>query len=159
MSAHNAKADKISSTLSKRLVRDYAECKENSVEMIIDEKDITRLTCIIYGPHDSDYEGGVFKLKVHFTDTYPFSAPDISFVTKMYHPNIGNSGNICLDILKDKWSPALSFYKILLSIQSLLTEPNPDSPLNGEAAKVYRENKKEYKKMCQKYIKQFNNTD
>jgi len=150
----------MTATLAKRLTRDYAECKEGGIEMIIDEKDMTKLTCIIYGPHDSDYEGGIFKLKVHFTNKYPFDAPDVSFITKIYHPNVGGTGTICLDILKaSNWSPALSFYKVLLSIQSLLTDANPDSPLNGDAANLYKKDRKEYKKMCQKYIAQYNYTN
>lgn len=149
-------AKKMTSTLVKRLTKEYAECKEAGIEMIFDEKDLTKVTCLLYGPHDSDYESGVFKIKVVFTDKYPFEPPEMTFMTKIYHPNISpQTGAICVDILKSyNWSPALSFYKVLLSIQSLLTDANPDSPLNGEAANVYRKDRKEYKKICQKYIRE-----
>jgi ubiquitin-conjugating enzyme E2 A len=144
--------------LLRRLTKDLAECQEAGIDVIIENNNITNWTCILLGPPDSEYEGGVFKLQTTFNDKYPFSAPQVKFLTKMFHPNIASSGgSICLDILKDKWSPALSFYKVLLSIQSLLTDPNPDSPLNGEAASLYKKSKREYHQMCQKYILDYAN--
>ena len=148
--------DKIIATLGKRLDRDFKECIEGGIEMIIDEKNKQNIICVLYGPHDSDYESGIFRLKAYFPNKYPFEPPEVSFITKIYHPNISfQSGAICVDILKgSNWSPALSFHKILLSIQSLLTDANPDSPLNGEAANLYRKDRKEYKKKCQKVIQE-----
>ncbi|KFH03975.1 ubiquitin-conjugating enzyme subfamily protein, partial [Toxoplasma gondii TgCatPRC2] len=79
----------------------------------------------IMGPEDSPYSGGVFFLNIHFPSDYPFKPPKVNFTTKIYHPNINSQGAICLDILKDQWSPALTISKVLLSISSLLTDPNP----------------------------------
>lgn len=110
---------------------------------------------VILGPVGTPYEGGVFNLNISIPSNYPFKPPIVIFKTKIYHPNISENGIICLDVLKDQWSPALSIYKILLSIQSLLTDPNPDSPLNGSAAQLYRSDRREYRKMCQKYIKDY----
>ena len=67
-------------------------------------------------------------------------APKVRFVTKIYHPNIDKIGRICLDVLKDKWSPALTIRTILLSIQALLSAPNPDDPLNNEVAELWKSN-------------------
>ena len=94
----------------------------------------------IYGPKNTPYEGGIFNLHILYPPNYPFKPPKINFKTKVYHPNIDSSGNICLDILKDNWSPALTISKILLSICSLMNEPNPKDPLVPDIAKEYTDN-------------------
>ena len=92
----------------------------------------------LMGPEDSPYAGGVFFLNIHFPPDYPFKPPKVHFTTKIYHPNINSNGSICLDILKDQWSPALTISKVLLSISSLLTDPNPDDPLVPEIANIFK---------------------
>ena len=104
------------------------------------DTDIYYWRATIYGPKDSPYEGGIFFLDIHFPADYPFKPPKVSFVTKIYHPNINSAGGICLDILKDQWSPALTISKVLLSICSLLDDPNPDDPLMPEIADLYKNN-------------------
>ena len=79
----------------------------------------------ILGPPGSVYEGGVFFLDIHFSPEYPFKPPKVTFRTRIYHCNINSQGVICLDILKDNWSPALTVSKVLLSVCSLLTDCNP----------------------------------
>lgn len=109
----------------------------------------------IHGPADSPYEGGIFLLDIMFPSEYPFKPPHINFTTKIFHPNINSQGNICLDILKDQWSPALTISKVLLSIASLLTDPNPNDPLVPEIATLYKTNitafNEEAKKMTKTY--------
>jgi len=83
----------------------------------------------IPGPQASPYEGGVFNVDVVLATDYPFSAPKVTFSTRIYHMNISDRGNICIDILKHNWSPALSLFKVMLSLSSLLTDPNPQDPL------------------------------
>ena len=93
---------------------------------------------IILGPADSPYQGGTFKLAIQFPADYPFRPPYVKFLTKIYHPNINASGLICLDILKTNWSPVLTIGKVLLSVCSLLTDPNPDDPFVPDIAKQYK---------------------
>lgn len=98
----------------------------------------------IYGPESTPYEGGIFNLVILFPTTYPFKPPKVHFVTKVYHPNISSAGSICLDILKDKWSPALTISKVLISICSLLNDPNPSDPLVPNIAKEYDLNRQKF---------------
>lgn len=104
----------------------------------INDDDLYHWRGTIMGPSDSPYAGGVFWLDINFPSDYPFKAPSIHFNTKIYHPNINSNGSICLDILRDQWSPALTISKVLLSISSLLTEPNPDDPLVPDIAEIYK---------------------
>ena len=104
------------------------------------EGDITHWVATIMGPTETPYQGGVFFLDIVFPDNYPFKPPKIKFVTKIYHPNISKNGLICVDILKHNWSPALTISKVLLSICSLLTDPNPDDPLEPDIAYEYTNN-------------------
>ena len=98
----------------------------------------------IMGPEGTPYQGGLFFLDINFPTDYPFKPPKIYFRTKIYHPNISSNGSICLDILKDQWSPALTVAKVILSICSLLTDPNPDDPLVPTIAELYRNNIERY---------------
>lgn len=110
----------------------------------LDENNIFHWQGTIIGPEGSPYEGGIFYLRIDFSNDYPFKPPKIIFVTKIYHCNINSSGSICLDILKDQWSPALTISKVLLSICSLMNEPNPDDPLVQDIASLYKSNKMEH---------------
>ena len=106
----------------------------------------------IIGPTDSPFENGIFKVEIKFPNDYPFSPPKIKFVTPLYHPNVDKHGNICLDILKSgAWSPALTLPKVLLSLCSLLTDPNPDDPLWSEPADLIRNNPTEYRRIAREW--------
>ncbi len=94
---------------------------------------------------DSPYAGGTFFLDIHFPMEYPFKPPKLRFTTRIYHPNISGEGYICLDILKEQWSPALTIAKVLLSICSLLDDPNPDDPLVPDIAREYRDSIERYR--------------
>ena len=115
----------------------------------------TRLQATIMGPSDSPYSGGVFFINIHFPPDYPFKPPKVSFKTKVYHPNVNSQGSICLDILKEQWSPALTISKVLLSICSLLTDPNPDDPLVPEIANVYKTDHTRYKETAMEWTRKY----
>ena len=129
---------------NKRLVQ---ELKEISTDPpvgcsggIIDDN-LFHWTASITGPEGCPYEGGVFLLDVKFPHDYPFKPPKMKFVTKIFHPNISHYGSICLDILKEQWSPALTLPQVLLSLMSLLTDANPIDPLEPEVAMMYVKNR------------------
>ncbi|WZZ67100.1 hypothetical protein YC2023_078470 [Brassica napus] len=130
------------------------------------EDNMRYFNVMVLGPSQSPYEGGVFKLELFLPEEYPMSAPKASclywkrcsvhlgsfddfdleqvrFLTKIYHPSIDKLGRICLDILQDKWSPALQIRTVLLSIQALLSAPNPDDPLSENIAKHWKSNEAE----------------
>jgi len=94
----------------------------------------------IEGPQDSPYQQGVFQLELFLPAEYPMAPPKVRFLTRIYHPNVDKLGRICLDILKDKWSPALQIRTVLLSIQALLSAPNPDDPLDNGVADMWKNN-------------------
>ncbi|RDD38253.1 Ubiquitin-conjugating enzyme E2 A [Trichoplax sp. H2] len=110
------------------------------------EDNILIWNAVIFGPHDTPFEDGTFKLTIRFTEDYPNKPPAVRFVSKMFHPNVYADGGICLDILQNRWSPTYDVSAILTSIQSLLDEPNPNSPANSLAAQLYQQNKREYEK-------------
>merc|ERR1712166_553515 len=107
------------------------------------------------GPADSPYMNGLFLLEIDFPTEYPFKPPKIRFITKIYHCNINEKGGICLDILKDNWSPALTISKVLLPICSLLTDPNPDDPLVPEIANVFKTQLEQYNKTASEWTSKY----
>jgi len=102
------------------------------------QSNIMQWEAYIEGPSDSPFAGGIFHLYIDFPSNYPIKPPKVIFKTKIYHCNISSNGSICLDILKGHWSPVLTVEKVLLSISSLLTDPNEDDPLVSEVARVYK---------------------
>jgi len=138
----------------RRIIKEFDTLKEEPplpcyADSIDD--DFYHWTINMRGPTDTPYSDGIFNLDVRFPLDYPFAPPKIIFITKIYHPNINSNGNICLDILKDEWSPVLTISKIILSISSLLSDPNPNDPLVPEIARLYRDDIEEYNKKALEY--------
>jgi len=117
--------------------------------------DLFEWNATIIGPEKSPYQGGIFNLKIKFPNDYPFKPPKINFTTKVYHCNINEQGGICLDILKDNWSPALTISKVLLSICSLLTDANPDDPLVPDIAILYRKDRKTHDRNAAEWTRKY----
>jgi ubiquitin-conjugating enzyme E2 D/E len=143
----------------KRLEREYSEILRdppaNCTAGPVSESDLFKWEAMIFGPADSPFQGGLFRLSIHFPSDYPFKPPIITFKTKIYHPNINASGGICLDILKGQWSPALTISKVLLSILSLLTDANPNDPLVPEIAQVYKRDRSEYDRVAREWTQMY----
>tara|TARA_B100000768_G_scaffold76209_1_gene72714 strand:- start:460 stop:921 length:462 start_codon:yes stop_codon:yes gene_type:complete len=143
----------LSKTL-KRISNELNEIKKEPLSNCFAEPTNTNMllwNATIIGPEDSPYSAGSFKLEITFPKTYPFKPPKIKFLTRIYHPNIDKYGNICLDILSTNWSPALTIIKVLLSISSLLTDPNPFDPLDKNIANIYLHNKERYLKKARNF--------
>jgi ubiquitin-conjugating enzyme E2 D/E len=117
--------------------------------------DLFKWEGVIMGPTESPYQGGIFKLSIHFPVDYPFKPPHVQFLTKIYHPNINPAGLICLDILKNQWSPALTISKVLLSITSLLNDPNPDDPFVPEIATIYKTDRSRYEMEARAFTQRY----
>mmetsp|Transcript_5518 Transcript_5518/g.4821 ORF Transcript_5518/g.4821 Transcript_5518/m.4821 type:complete len:168 (-) Transcript_5518:207-710(-) len=141
----------------KRLRRELERITKNQVEGCAAKlrgQNIFEWEAYIEGPKDSPFEGGIFHLYLNFPQNYPIKPPNVIFKTKIYHCNIADNGSICLDILKGNWSPVLTIQKVLLSIISLLCDPNADDPLVGHVARVYKSDRNQFNKTAKEWTKQ-----
>eukprot|EP00292_Cryptomonas_paramecium_P023585 CAMPEP_0113661944 /NCGR_PEP_ID=MMETSP0038_2-20120614/283_1 /TAXON_ID=2898 /ORGANISM="Cryptomonas paramecium" /LENGTH=151 /DNA_ID=CAMNT_0000576747 /DNA_START=8 /DNA_END=463 /DNA_ORIENTATION=+ /assembly_acc=CAM_ASM_000170 len=141
----------------RRLMRDFKRLQTDPPSGISGAPAVDNImhwSAVIFGPDDTPWEGGTFKLSLVFSEDYPNKPPQVKFITKMFHPNIYADGAICLDILQNQWSPIYDISAILTSIQSLLTDPNPNSPANSEASKMYVENKGEYNRRVKQIVEE-----
>jgi len=145
-------------TAQRRLMRDLRDLTQNPVDGInaapISADNLFQWNAILDGPADSLYEDASFVLSLKFPPDYPNHPPDVKFVTRVFHPNIYMDGSICLDILQHRWSASLDVSTLLVSIRSLLTDPNPASPANSEAANLYINHRREYERRVREYIDQ-----
>ena len=139
------------STAKKRLFNDLKQFNENDENETIlatpHEDNLMIWDCIIFGPEDTPWEGGCFKLTLTFSEEYPNKPPVAHMNTSVFHPNFYTDGRICLDILQNQWSPIIDVHAVLTSIQSLLTDPNPLSPANAEIIRyiLYKNRTIQYK--------------
>lgn len=138
---------------NKRVMKEIKDCQRDSnltqinIQML--GEDLTRLRGNFPGPTNSPYEGGTFEVDIEVPIKYPFEPLKMKFITKVYHPNVSSqSGAICLDILKDAWSPVLTLKTTLVSLQSLLCSPEPNDPQDAEVAKVYLSNRHEFERIA-----------
>ena len=145
----------MSTQARKRLIRDFKRLQSDpppGVSGSPNPENIMNWTAVIFGPEATAWDGGTFKLTISFSEDYPNKSPLVRFASQMFHPNIYADGQICLDILQNNWSPIYDVAAILTSIQSLLCDPNPNSPANSEAARLYSENRAEYERRVKETV-------
>lgn len=132
-------------TAVSRLQRDLLEVqRDDSIVAGPADDDLFQWDAILEGPPNSVWEGAILRLELKFPEDYPHSPPQVKFLTKMFHPNVYGDGRLCLDLLRTQWSPSTDVRGLLVSIQSLLTDPNPNSPANPEAAELYQKDRMTY---------------
>eukprot|EP00727_Mastigamoeba_balamuthi_P011168 m51a1_g6674 putative ubiquitin-conjugating enzyme family protein (155) ;mRNA; f:209211-209931 len=146
MSARNRAALRLLSDLQS-ITR---EPPEGASARPVSESDVFTWVATVFGPVETPWEGGIFSLRLMFPDDYPEKPPRVRFTSEMFHPNVFADGHLCLDVIQDKWSPVFSVSTILTSIQSLLTDPNPNSPANPEAARLLKDDVKAYNRRVRK---------
>lgn len=156
-------------TSHKRLLRELKELIENPVDGIIacprSDDDLFHWRCLITGPVDTPYEYGVFEATLDFPNDYPLSPPTMKFKTPILHPNVYKDGRVCISILHapgndplnyesadERWGPLQSIEKILLSVSSMIADPNPNSPANVDAAKLWRSNREKYDEIVRQQV-------
>jgi ubiquitin-conjugating enzyme E2 A len=140
---------------TKRLSYELASFKNDPIDCIdiIPPIDLMLWYAKITGPSNTPYENNFFDLSLKFSTDYPITPPSVQFLTPMFHPNIYRDGKICIDILQtQEWSPAQNVRTILLSIISLLTDPNTKSPANRDASILYEKNQDEYNNHVKQFI-------
>ncbi|KAF9219297.1 hypothetical protein BS17DRAFT_789616, partial [Gyrodon lividus] len=138
----------------KRIHREIADAKKEDLGAITlapTQDSVYHWKGTLPGPQGSPYDGGVFGVDIHLAPDYPFSAPKVTFSTRIYHMNISDKGSICIDILKHNWSPALSLFKVMLSLSSLLTDPNPHDPLIPSIATEYMRNRAQHDRTARRW--------
>ena len=142
--------------LKKELVEITKDTKLTGVSVKALTSDLKQLIGTVQGPPESPYEGGEFEVDIQIPSEYPFGPPKMKFRTKLWHPNISSqTGAICLDILKDNWSPALTLKTTLLSLRALLTAAEPDDPQDAQVAKQYKSDYKEYVKTAKRWTETY----
>ena len=137
----------------KRIKKDIQKLRDANPSTKIIKKG-EELSFKFIGPDDTCYKGSVFEVYIYLPTNYPFKSPSIAFKTKIYHPNIDNrSGAICLNVINETWSPTYSLLNIYeMFLPQLLTYPNPDDPLNREAAVLYKTNRRVFASKVKEYI-------
>ncbi|KAI5950264.1 ubc1 [Candida jiufengensis] len=146
----------------KRIAKELEECRQDKQSGVTlelnNESDLTKLTGFFKGPPGTPYENGLFQVSIDIPNEYPFKPPQMKFTTKIYHPNISSvTGAICLNILKDKWTPVLTLKSTLISLQLLLQSPEPNDPQDAEVAKHYLSNKQGFEETAAYWTKLYAN--
>ncbi|CAO1618502.1 unnamed protein product [Parajaminaea phylloscopi] len=144
---------------SKRITKELAELTKEPlpcIEVSVSDTNVYQWSAVIQGPPDSPYQGGRFRLAMDFPVEYPFKGPRVRFLTKVFHPNVDDDGNLCVGLLKsDQWKPSTKASTILQSIQSLLAEPNPDDALVASIAEMYTKDRPQFDATAKEWVQKY----
>ena len=160
----------MSESALRRLMAEYKQISLNPPDGIaagpVDEENFFEWEAAITGPQGTYFEDGVFTAQLTFPQDYPLNPPKMKFKSELFHPNIYPDGTVCISILhppgndphgyessNERWTPVQSIEKILLSVMSMLTEPNTESPANVDAAKMWREDRQAFKKKARSSVR------
>ncbi|KAL9541630.1 hypothetical protein MBANPS3_009009 [Mucor bainieri] len=144
----------LSSKAIKRIVKELQQLQTSppeDIQIIVDDDNLTEVQAWIRGPDGTPYEGGYFKVKLLMDESFPDTPPKGYFLTKIFHPNVSEKGEICVNTLKKDWKSELGIEHVLLTIKCLLIVPNPESALNEEAGKLLLEHYEDYAKRAKLY--------
>ncbi|OAD03060.1 hypothetical protein MUCCIDRAFT_81072 [Mucor lusitanicus CBS 277.49] len=144
----------LSSKAIKRIVKEIQQLQTSppeDIQIIVDDENLTEVQAWIRGPDGTPYEGGYFKVKLQMDEGFPDTPPKGYFLTKIFHPNVSEKGEICVNTLKKDWKSELGIEHVLLTIKCLLIVPNPESALNEEAGKLLLEHYEDYAKRAKLY--------
>ncbi|KAF2402899.1 ubiquitin-conjugating enzyme [Trichodelitschia bisporula] len=158
------------SVAAKRLFIEYRALTTDALDGIaagpVSEDDLFLWEALIQGPGGTPFEGGVFPAELRFPKDYPLAPPQMRFTCEIWHPNVYPNGNVCISILhapgedpnhyekaEERWSPIQSVEKILISVMSMLAEPNDESPANVDAARMWRERRGEYERVVRESVR------
>lgn len=148
---------KLADQTRRRLMQDFKRLRRDhppGVNGAPEDGDLQTWSAVIFGPEDTVWQDGIFKLSLAFPEDYPSRPPTVKFTTPIFHPNVYMNGDICLDILQNQWTPTYDTSGILTSIRSLLADPNPQSPANSESARLFLENRREYNRRVQRCVEE-----
>eukprot|EP00343_Euplotes_focardii_P007421 CAMPEP_0205824322 /NCGR_PEP_ID=MMETSP0206-20130828/20416_1 /ASSEMBLY_ACC=CAM_ASM_000279 /TAXON_ID=36767 /ORGANISM="Euplotes focardii, Strain TN1" /LENGTH=148 /DNA_ID=CAMNT_0053122335 /DNA_START=39 /DNA_END=485 /DNA_ORIENTATION=+ len=143
--------------MAKRLGREFQTISSSppgfvkAVQLVADN--LFKWRAQIEGPEDSPYKGGVFTMEIEIPNEYPFKPPRVKFLTKVYHPNIKSDGSVCAEILNNNWSPQMKIQEVLLTMSTLLGQPNPDTPLEADIAQQYQNDREKFNKIAKDWTK------
>ncbi|KAL9936244.1 hypothetical protein V8E36_005086 [Tilletia maclaganii] len=144
---------------NKRLVKELADLHANPLDGItvdVADENIYKWVAKVEGPANTGYQGGVFELSLDFPIEYPFKTPKVKFNTQIYHPNVDDSGNLCIGLLKaEAWKPSTKASSILMAIAQLLAEPSPDDALVASIAELYKSDRAKFDKLAAEHTKKY----
>ncbi|KAA1466385.1 hypothetical protein DENSPDRAFT_862431 [Dentipellis sp. KUC8613] len=145
------------STPKRRIETDVMKLLMSDYEVSLVNDSMQEFYVRFYGPAETPFAGGVWKIHVELPDQYPFKSPSIGFMNKIFHPNIDElSGSVCLDVINQTWSPMFDMINIFETfLPQLLRYPNPNDPLNGEAAALLMRHPREYDTKVKEYVQRF----